>query len=165
MSINTKSATSIKAYISGLISMSCFLFIENQGPCLSVERWKRSSDVSRPFSCYWWWNVLHLLQHVFDVHKPTEKEGAINSVEKCAKCPCYFLECFSTVFFHGITYFWLSKWPQKFWFHCHCATAWLCSFFHDDKSCEIKYSNCILCKFTSLVSFLWIAVHATSEDL
>lgn len=97
--INTKSDTSIKAYISGLISNSCFLFIENQGPGLSIERWKRSSDVSRPCSCYWWWNVLHLLQHVFDVHKPTEKERAINSVEKSPNIPVIFL---------NVTYFLLK---------------------------------------------------------
>lgn len=162
MSINTKSATSIKAYISGLISMSCFLFIENQGPCLSVERWKRSSDVSRPFSCYWWWNVLHLLQHVFDVHKPTEKEGAINSV-KSPRCPCYFLECFSTVFFHGITYFWLSKWPQNFGFIVTVQQRGSVASFMMIN--HVKLNNCVMCKFTSLVSFLWIAVYATSEDL
>ena len=30
---------------------------------------------------------------------------------------------------------------------------------------HVKLNNCVMCKFTSLVSFLLIAVYATSEDL
>ena len=53
--------------------------------------------------------MLHLLQHVFDVHKPTEKEGAINSVEKSPNIPVIFLNVSLQAFSMVLHIFYLSK--------------------------------------------------------
>lgn len=59
------------------IPVDCLFSTENQGPCVPCEGNKRRNYVSWPFSCCWYWNGVHLLQHVPHVHRTTEKEGEI----------------------------------------------------------------------------------------